>query len=697
MMRIGGLCWLGAWRLTPRPSVHILGILLNEYHFTTLILKCATQSTTQTSIIMLFTSVPAARNTVPPLIFKEHGNTTDMPASLNDTNIIGHLDIVSVKHLVKKEIFFAFLHANATDKRVHLKTGKTPFLSVLDCKHDLILGLPPVCVQKPAATATLKYLEDRAFHQEDFGVTPMMSGHADLDTIVYLSSKGADVTINAPTGKVNIAGWHAANVVNRLIYWSIKSLQEPAFVQGAPSAEGSLWLNQKFDSIGIKGKDSKKMALMSDPDAFAVPHPGEWLIWIDNPDTLPEDASGTFLPYYPGLIHFDSNYMFNTITRLFKYNLGTDSSSADKALRILKTGLPSLGRTSIGLRQSHILFAIDLALNTGCGLALIRDGNGYRGSVMLGQHYKIHKGLAIYEPSGRKELVEELKECMGHDFAIKALCTLLSDTPLNEDESKTAKVEPNEIINPRTLHNLVIKRKMSPEFNSEVTKLVKRLRFDQEYWEINVDNIKAIIEHNSTNTSLPDSAPFPYRTTHLFNRDVITTNLAAFGLKCPMFNPKSGLAIGLVKIAGADAQKRNTKVNEWMKLVSPPIEGIPVYTATLDEARAAWGRLQDTGSIKVIFRGNRIAGNPARVFTKAEGTEVALLLNNTYHAKKAKDTKRKRVDEDDATVEEGRKGKKKSEEDSEALEFAHMFAGESAAAPAHEEMEGLEEEEAWFA
>ncbi|QPB44673.1 hypothetical protein [Tulasnella ambivirus 4] len=635
---------------------------------------------------MLFTSIPAAPNTTPSLLFREQGNMTDIAAALSDVHLTGLMTKSNILFDIRRSNFQTVMMANAGDKKEYLAVGETPFRPIINfIAPDVFLPLPKVAVKEPTSTSNIQtILKQHNFIKEDSGRQPMMVGPGNPDLVKTLTDKGADLTINAPLGSVNISGWHTANIMNRLVFWATKSLQEPAFVtEEHPAVDQAILLASRTKHTSEKGSNPDKALTFLGVEttrAYAMPLKTEWKLYLDDPASLPQ-ISGTVLPYYPTLLLFDPNYLFATFTRLFKYCLGNNLGEATAVLRIIKAGVNTLGRTSFGSEMSHALCAINLALDTGCGIVFLRDGNQYKGAVILGCNYQIFKGLNITVPTPRSQLIEDIKTRMGHSYSLKELAGLLSKTPLyDEDEETLEDVSVDEIASPRALYLAVIQRKLAPEFTKAVHTLAVRLSFTQEYLKVTADNVFEVMEAISTKSQLPSSYPFPYKTQHLFTRDTTLAALVAFGTTAPTFRAYTGVESKLLRVNISNEKETKEKMTRWMSTTSPPLDGIPVYSMEVEKAKASWDDLKKTGAIRVIFRGNRIAGNPARVFTKVDGYRIAAVLSDMFAISSKDAKKRKRDDKAEGgnsneTKEEGPEKKKKK---TKANKLASFLLGEQA-------------------
>lgn len=375
--------------------------------------------------------------------------------------------------------------------------------------------------------------------------------------------------------------------------------------------------------------------------------------------------------------------------------LGDTPQSSAEATHHLLQGWKSVSSTSSGMALSHIIFGLDLALQTGTCPAIIHSPDGdYQGFVLFGTLYQIIKGSSAIVPLEEAELKIELRNLDTHGAALRAIIEIINgykEDPRDEDSDYytwSAAV----ISLPRQLHNIIRRISLKPADQKEILKHLKCLSFRQEYW--NPKNSKhverAIMKLGSQD--YPDSSwPIPYKTQVMFSSNRFQSILSVFGSQVPTLSLTSGSAVPLVKTRA----KSTLTMKEGGRPVLPEM---PIYIRPLDEASTAWKMVFDNHQLYVRYKRNREGIDGAAKSMKLEDVRTQELFNTLMAQLPDQSTnkKRKATDSEEGVKQDRIEKRQKRNVDASVASSTFLMsrlglATTTVAAEARAESEGVDE------
>lgn len=328
------------------------------------------------------------------------------------------------------------------------------------------------------------------------------------------------------------------------------------------------------------------------------------IIRADQKDRLP-DTSGFVFPYYNTMLLPDRIGVMNFIQEKFGNIVGANGDRSAEAMYNLLQGWKSLATTDAGIALSHIIFGLSLALQTGALPAIVHNASGdYQGFVLIGMNFRIRKGPKIMKPVDKEDFDTALFNLDTHGAALRSIVTIINgyvETPKKNDNDidEYYSIHANMITLPRQLHNILRRIKLKPVDTKEISHALKRLSFNQQYWNPkDVGSIEKLIKKISSGL-FPDSDwPIPYKTQVMFTSNRYHSALSVFGTKAPSLSLTAGTSVALFQSkTGSTLTKKEGG--------RPVLPVVPIFILPLDEASAAWKQVFDNHNLYVRYKRNR--------------------------------------------------------------------------------------------
>jgi hypothetical protein len=302
---------------------------------------------------------------------------------------------------------------------------------------------------------------------------------------------------------------------------------------------------------------------------------------------------------------------------------------------------------------SHIIFGLDLALQTGAMPCVVRSKDGeYQGFTLVGGAMAVHKGSRFIPLSSDEELKQELLNLDTHSAALRDIANIINtyiESGSTEDgDEEYFDIRPSLITLPRQLHNIMRGIKFKPEDSKTILQCLKKLTFRQEYWNPkDTLHIERAINQMSK-VDFPNSSwPIPYRTQVMFSSNRFQSILSAFGSQVPTLSLTSGTSVPLFKTRN----KSTLTAKEGGKAILPEV---PIFIRPLDESATAWKQVFDNQYLYVRYKRNREGIDGASKALKIESNDAQSLFSTLIAALPVKDTGKKRTLEDSEVSQEQR-------------------------------------------
>jgi len=497
----------------------------------------------------IFTHAPLGFDRKPSYQFSSY-NVNGAPCPVSEVSVT--MVNTSPSNIIITCLFnlWAFLYSAATNARQETISG-TVALPATRTEFDLS--------PRPLLTVTLNKANETkenalvtaGFGKRSTGRYRYYQGPATNQAVTVALGQGCDTGAFAPGNAVSINGYVLYMFFSRILFTAFHIIHT-------------------FD-----------YTITEVPSGFDMPKTlidSLFKLGSENLTELPE--KGFFFPYFDGLVLPDSAATLTRFTRLFGRLFGPSPSSCANAQKTFGSGWASLSSTVAGKEYSHMLFLIDLAITSGVKLRPVYLSGTYCGCVFYTETCVVSLGSTIYVPQDKEGLNAGITKLKSHDAALAEICAILSAMEKPDgDEEEVWVVSPSSITSARHLHNSFRTRTFNDRQKNELVALVKKLRFEQNLWDVtNPEHVRQAV-HSIILKQFPDSIiPFSIRLTDaLFTKNPIYSTLAAFGNKAP-------------SLRGGGTQILRRIAADFYKKIDKPgvLTGIPVFAKAHNEALTDW-------------------------------------------------------------------------------------------------------------
>jgi hypothetical protein len=288
-------------------------------------------------------------------------------------------------------------------------------------------------------------------------------------------------------------------------------------------------------------------------------------------DTI--QSEGFVFPYFDGLLAPDRDQTYNIFSRLFARSLAEDYTSSAAVLNEIRRGLRNLAITRQGQQLQHAYFVLQLALDAEATFLPVIHRGQYLGALVLGENIRLfHKGKLVV-PLSADQIMAELRTFNVHDTSIILLAQLLTLSPFKSEPGRFERLTSLDLASARCVYNEVAKREISKSEKAEVRKLVDKLSFQEEYWVLNEENLRHLLQSLVNGRVAPD-VPCYLRDGAVLCDDDFVAALSAFGPRAPTFR-LGDKSISVPRLGAVDSNLTEDKD----KRTAIPL--IPVYLAPL--------------------------------------------------------------------------------------------------------------------
>lgn len=464
----------------------------------------------------------------------------------------------------------------------------------------------PIAVTTVKATETVTHkMQDVGFTKTAVGRFSFFEGVASPTSIMKVVALSGEMFSHAPQEKTSLGGAMSCFIIRRLLYNAF--CISPRIT--TPSANHR---NEPYESV-------------IPPRLLG--------------SSLEGVTEGHFMPYFHGLLLPDKN-IIHIFINIFGKCLGKDEKARQSTLTILHRGWSTFHNTSSGRVASHMIYALNVAIQGGFDIIPIIKAGEYVGCVLSGDSAAYYNSN-IVQPDTVGELKKQVSSMTSHSNALEDILNILRPLQLYKTEV-TRDIESTKVDTSRKLHYAITDRKLNPEIIALIEPLIKKLRFTEVHFKV-VDegHLLTTIEAIANKSRLDPMAPFDLSVGATFTSSLVLSTLAAYGQIAPSFinsaAPNSVVSIkeGFLKGTTQGA-----------------LRGIPVFGRPLQQAVEDWKTVKKTGALTFRTKGQDATGHMkvadiARFVEQNddEGRQIYKLLLQ-YGKKGLK--KRARDDEDDS-------------------------------------------------
>jgi hypothetical protein len=282
---------------------------------------------------------------------------------------------------------------------------------------------------------------------------------------------------------------------------------------------------------------------------FAKPAPFYPEINYGEPAKIP-NFPGYLFPWFPALHEPSSHTILNIMRTYFFRLIQKENKSTWSAYN---QGVQRWYKTDLGKSITHILFCIQIAIESQARLYLIVVKGEYMGSVILGHKFNIMINGILVPPMENTQLLEHASALDKHSSALEKLLikvrtwkliALGSSRYIAREQFKTCRQVYTEIS---------LRDKPSDENEKqEVLALLQDLTFLETYYPVNAEHLKRVVSSLSSSEEPDITAPM-YLEPIDFLKELspVYTTLSVFGPIAPSFFDANGPAYK-IPLPGAD-------------------------------------------------------------------------------------------------------------------------------------------------
>jgi hypothetical protein len=488
--------------------------------------------------------------------------------------------------------------------------GTESFRDVLKKYSALPFGLPSLVITgKGSLGASLEALGMKQTGEKK----DVYVGHPSLEQFsgIYKLIPEKSHFEPVPAGNVNIKGYYAAIWLWRGVgaFFDMGGKGSTTEYQlGKEIIEmlGKKVLTEKEKSegwkYGAKDDETKKIkatpyAILELEDSRLVARHyrnyGNGLEYTFSGSTAPIEDQGFVFPYFSQMLNGDPSYACESFMSMFGKSVSENTDATVAILTNIRSGSRMLMNTDNGKVLQHIYQMISYSRKGGEKGIIISNGGCYAGFYISGSNTAfIARGRAA--PIGTKEeCIALAKDLNQHEEAIIDIGKILSEIPVN-GMSLDFDVEMG-ARSPRYVYLEIRRRPIDAiEGNEGVVKkklvvLIKKLRYNQEFWVISPENIVRFITLMSSGSTIND-APMLCDESIMLSRSTILEYLSVFGLNAPsIWNGEKQF-----KIPPPGTEDLNLVEKEGRQRL--PL--IPFITKGLNQAASDWGSVRASGGFK---------------------------------------------------------------------------------------------------
>lgn len=333
-------------------------------------------------------------------------------------------------------------------------------------------------------------------------------------------------------------------------------------------------------------------------------------VFVAKPSPLPSKTSwgapaecpnskGIHFPYFEGLSHSDTAYMRRLVHKRFFRNLGSSAIDPKEAYKQFRTTIGPAATTPQGRIMNHILFGIDLALDTQTQLYLLFDGKHYYGFNLLGGYFSIWSD-GWREPAEEAELQNIMARYRTHDGSMKELIKLFRAPGCVKAEGIKIK---NSIRSSQEICSVlgaIDQEKSAPEVIMRIQEMVGNLVFDGVYRNLSAKMLEEAVDELLGNEDVLEElqvyVPKDKAVWKLLASPYYVP-IASFGARSFSLIDRGGKATEVQLVAS----KFKAKLGKEDK-ADKVKDGLPFFEKPIGECLSDWARLVETGKARINFQ-----------------------------------------------------------------------------------------------
>lgn len=245
---------------------------------------------------------------------------------------------------------------------------------------------------------------------------------------------------------------------------------------------------------------------------------------------------GYIFPYFREMLTADPDTPFQQFLKLYHHCISTDAEEMASSMELLRRGFRFLASTAAGKVVQHIYFGMQLCIEMGGFMYLIKDGAEYTGFAIEGKGLSLLAKNKVRNSYDEDDILSALSLLSTHGTAVKRIfdaVIAISRFDGNMEEITVDECKKN----PRLLRALIQARgaKDIEEIREILNEYIGQLRYQQTYWDTTPKNILRFLQAMSQNVSMKDEPMYVHIDVLTNRSSEILEYLSVFGAQAPSF------------------------------------------------------------------------------------------------------------------------------------------------------------------
>jgi hypothetical protein len=354
-------------------------------------------------------------------------------------------------------------------------------------------------------------------------------------------------------------------------------------------------------------------------------------------------------PYFRGVCFASREMIISVMRRFFLGCFGGSQDELRAGWHDWNRGVRVWYNTDAGRMVAHVLFCIQLGLESQARVFLYITGRRYLGTAILGYKTSIVTDNASLVPDTPQEVQRLAKSLDSHSDAVAEICELISKISL-KGEAAVEAIQPNEVPNARALHREVNRRDLKEAADvQELTELAKKLSFAETYWPMTVHYVVRALEVIAGDTEIGMDDPMYISPAGILNDSVAFQVWSAFGPTAPSFVDAAGQDFQIPKgLAAPDPLSIRDTTTHACALPQILISGKSLDTAVTD-----WRNVEKFRRIRVNLN-ERARGYRTIGFSGQSRDAIwSALKKIPWKEEPSSSSKKRGLEDDDEDMDEG--------------------------------------------
>jgi len=276
---------------------------------------------------------------------------------------------------------------------------------------------------------------------------------------------------------------------------------------------------------------------------------------VSSPDRIPEEQGHPFV-FVPFTMPNDAKYYGDVVMRYFPAFISTSEDVLSKGVDRLRSSIPLLCRTLAGQVALFLLFGIDMAIQSGGILHVIKDQGSVLGMILYTSQ-PLHIGNILRRSVDADSIRDTVSQWMTQTGALDGVAKLLSGLTLRSDGQTKKTLNRSQISTaPKFLAELA---KRNSPFSLDASDIVNISALEYDSFKpqnCSSENIAACFTRIAEGR-MPDNCLI---SSSLFTDDiVVSANLSVFGYTSVSLVNPGGKKIALYAVKSEDPMMGKTK------------------------------------------------------------------------------------------------------------------------------------------